>query len=134
MALTVSIDSGMQFAAERELESTMRERDAKSGSVVLMDPWNGEILAMASSPGFDPNQYGRYPAEARRNRAIADAYEPGSTFKIVTGSTALEKGPDPAGRGHRDRARDDPDRQGHEIVDYLSGMTDRFALEYVEPL
>jgi len=91
-ALTVSIDSGMQFAAERELESTMRELDAKSGSVVLMDPWNGEILAMASAPGFDPNQYGRYPAEARRNRAIADAYEPGSTFKIVTGATALEKG------------------------------------------
>jgi cell division protein FtsI/penicillin-binding protein 2 len=91
-ALTVSIDSGMQFAAERELESTMRELDAKSGSVVLMDPWNGEILAMASAPGFDPNQYGRYPAEARRNRAIADAYEPGSTFKIVTGATALEQG------------------------------------------
>lgn len=91
-ALTLSIDSGMQFAAERELDSTMRELDAKSGSVVLMDPWNGEILAMASAPGFDPNQYGRYPAEARRNRAIADAYEPGSTFKIVTGASALERG------------------------------------------
>ncbi len=91
-ALTVSLDSGMQFAAERELESTMRELDAKSGSVVLMDPWNGEILAMASAPGFDPNQYGRFPAETRRNRAIADAYEPGSTFKIVTGATALERG------------------------------------------
>jgi cell division protein FtsI/penicillin-binding protein 2 len=91
-ALTVSLDSGMQFAAERELESTMRELDAKSGSVVLMDPWNGEILAMASAPGFNPNQYGQYPAETRRNRAIADAYEPGSTFKIVTGATALERG------------------------------------------
>ena len=91
-ALTVSLDSGIQFAAERELEATMRELDAKSGSVVLMDPWNGEILAMASAPGFDPNQYGRYPAETRRNRAIADAYEPGSTFKIVTGASALDRG------------------------------------------
>lgn len=91
-ALTVSLDSGMQFAAEQELEATMRELDAKSGSVVLLDPWSGEILAMASAPSFDPNQYGRYPAEARRNRAIADAYEPGSTFKIVTGATALERG------------------------------------------
>ena len=91
-ALTVSLDSGMQFAAERELEATLTELDAKSGSVVLLDPWNGEILAMASAPGFDPNQYGQYPAESRRNRAIADAYEPGSTFKIVTGATALERG------------------------------------------
>ena len=91
-ALTVSLDSGMQFAAERELEATLSELDAKSGSVVLLDPWSGEILAMASAPGFDPNEYGRYPAESRRNRAIADAYEPGSTFKIVTGATALERG------------------------------------------
>ena len=91
-ALTVSLDSGMQFAAERELEATLTELDAKSGSVVLLDPWNGEILAMASAPGFDPNQYSRYSAESRRNRAIADAYEPGSTFKIVTGATALDRG------------------------------------------
>ena len=91
-ALTVSLDSGIQFAAERELESTLRELDAKSGSIVLLDPWNGEVLAMASAPSFDPNQYGRFSAETRRNRAIADAYEPGSTFKIVTGGTALERG------------------------------------------
>ena len=91
-AVTVSLDMGIQFAAERELESTMRELDAKSGSVVLLDPVSGEILAMASAPSFDPNQYGRYPAETRRNRAIADAYEPGSTFKIVTGATALDRG------------------------------------------
>ncbi len=91
-ALTVSLDSGIQFAAERELASTLSELDAKSGSIVLLDPWNGEILAMASAPGFDPNQYGRFSAETRRNHAIADAYEPGSTFKIVTGATALERG------------------------------------------
>ena len=90
--LTLSLDSGIQFAAERELAATMTELRAKSGSVVLMDPWTGEILAMASAPAFDPNQYGRSSAEARRNHAIADAYEPGSTFKIVTGSIALDDG------------------------------------------
>ncbi len=90
--LTLSLDSGIQFAAERELAATLTELHARSGSVVLMDPANGEILAMASAPGFDLNQYGRYPAETRRNHAVADAYEPGSTFKVVTGSVALEEG------------------------------------------
>ena len=74
-----------------------RRRDAsstapKSGSVVVLDPWNGEILAMASAPDFDPNEFARFPPDARRNRVIADSYEPGSTFKIVTGSLALDEG------------------------------------------
>ncbi len=90
--LTLSLDSGIQYAAERELSATLSELHARSGSVVLMDPSNGEILAMASAPGFDLNQYGHYPAETRRNHAVADAYEPGSTFKVVTGSVALEAG------------------------------------------
>jgi cell division protein FtsI/penicillin-binding protein 2 len=90
--LTLSLDSGIQFAAERELAATMQELHARSGSVVLMDPASGEILAMASAPAFDPNQYGRVSGEIRRNHAVADAYEPGSTFKIVTGSVALQEG------------------------------------------
>ena len=90
--LTLSLDSGIQFAAERELALTLREQRAKSGSIVLLDPSNGEILAMASAPGFDLNQYGHFPAETRRNHAVADAYEPGSTFKVVTGALALEAG------------------------------------------
>jgi len=90
--LTLSIDSGVQFAAENELAKTVNDLHAKSGSVVLMDPWTGAIVAMASVPGVDPNQYARYSADVRRNRAVADAYEPGSTFKIVTGSAALEAG------------------------------------------
>ena len=91
-ALTTSLDSGIQFAAERELEKTLEDLNARSGSAVVLDPQTGEVLAMASAPGFDPNDYGRFSAETRRNRAIADAYEPGSTFKIVTGGAALEKG------------------------------------------
>lgn len=90
--LTLSLDSGVQFAAERELAATMQDLHARSGSIVLMDPVNGEIFAMASAPSFDPNIYGRYSGEVRRNHAIADAYEPGSTFKVVTGSVALEEG------------------------------------------
>jgi cell division protein FtsI (penicillin-binding protein 3) len=90
--LTLSIDSGVQFAAESELIATVTELHAKSGSVVLMDPWTGAIVAMASAPSFDPNQYSKFPADTRRNRAVADAYEPGSTFKIVTGSAALDAG------------------------------------------
>ncbi len=89
--LEISIDSGVQFAVERELAAAVAEHGARSGTAVLLDPWSGEIVAMASVPCFDPNRFNRFPAEARRNRAIADAYEPGSTFKIVTGSVALEQ-------------------------------------------
>ena len=89
-SLVLSLDSGVQFVAERELAAVVEKLRAKSGSVVLMDPETGDIVAMASVPGFDPNQFARYSAEVRRNHAIADAYEPGSTFKIVTGATALD--------------------------------------------
>lgn len=89
-SLFLSLDSGIQFAAERELAAAVADAQARSGVLVLLDPANGEILAMASSPTFDPNDYGHYSSDARRNRAIADAYEPGSTFKIVTGALALE--------------------------------------------
>jgi cell division protein FtsI (penicillin-binding protein 3) len=90
--LMLSLDSGVQFAAESELASAVVEHHAKSGSVVVLDPWNGEVLAMASCPDFDPNAFQASPPDARRNRVIADSYEPGSTFKIVTGSVALEHG------------------------------------------
>lgn len=89
-SLFISLDSGIQFAAERELAAAVTEAQARSGVLVLLDPSNGEILAMATAPSFDPNEYGRYSADTRRNRAIADAYEPGSTFKVVTGALALE--------------------------------------------
>ncbi|HEX9305514.1 MAG TPA: penicillin-binding protein [Thermoanaerobaculia bacterium] len=89
-SLFVSLDSGIQFAAERELATAVLEAQAKSGVAILLDPSDGAILAMATAPSFDPNDYGRSSGDSRRNRAIADAYEPGSTFKIVTGSLALE--------------------------------------------
>ncbi len=89
-SLVVSLDSGIQFAAERELAAVVAETQARSGVLVLLDPRDGAILAMATAPGFDPNDYRSYSADTRRNRAVADAHEPGSTFKIVTGALGIE--------------------------------------------
>ena len=66
--------------------------NAVSGSVVVMKPDTGDILAMANEPTFDPNKYGDAGPDSRRNRAIQDVYEPGSTFKIVTASAGLLAG------------------------------------------
>ncbi|HMF10370.1 MAG TPA: penicillin-binding protein, partial [Thermoanaerobaculia bacterium] len=89
--LVLALDAGVQYAAEAELTAAVEESHAKSGSIVLMDPETGEIRAIANAPAFDPNQFGRFSDEERRNHAVADAYEPGSTFKIVTGATALDR-------------------------------------------
>jgi cell division protein FtsI (penicillin-binding protein 3) len=89
--LELSIDQYLQFIAERQLRAGVSENRAAGGSVVVMDPNSGEILAMANYPTFNPNTYGRAREDARRNRAVQDLYEPGSTFKIVTASAALEE-------------------------------------------
>jgi len=90
--LRLTLDAAIQVAAEEELESAVRRLRARSGSVVLLDPRTGAVLAMASWPTFDPNRFAEFDADARRNRAVADAYEPGSTFKMVTAAAALEQG------------------------------------------
>ena len=89
--LELTLDQYLQFVAERELRTGVEENRAAGGSAVIMDPNTGEILAMANYPTFNPNTYGRVREEARRNRAVQDLYEPGSTFKIVTASAALEE-------------------------------------------
>lgn len=91
VSLELSVDSFVQHVAERELRAAVREHDAEGGSVVVLDPRTGDILALANEPTFDPNVWRRAPADARRNRATQDVYEPGSTFKIVTASAALEE-------------------------------------------
>jgi len=70
----------------------MQERAPKSATMIVMDPHTGEILALANRPDFDPNQFQKQSEQVRRNRAVADSYEPGSTFKIVTLAAALEEG------------------------------------------
>ncbi len=90
--LYLTLDATIQHIAERELAKAIEERHAKRGSAIFVDPATGGVLAMASYPSFDPNDFGSYPAESWRNRAIADVYEPGSTFKMITAAAALEAG------------------------------------------
>lgn len=89
-SVVLTIDLELQSVAEVELERAIREHGAASGSVIVQDPWTGDILAMANWPAFDPNRPEAYSAAARRNRAITDQFEPGSTFKVVTATAALE--------------------------------------------
>ncbi|HYN20647.1 MAG TPA: penicillin-binding protein 2 [Thermoanaerobaculia bacterium] len=90
--LHLTLDAAIQHIVERELERSVLERGASHGIAVFLDPRTGGVLAMASYPGFDPNDFGRYAANRWRNRAIGDVYEPGSTFKVVTGAAALGSG------------------------------------------
>lgn len=87
--VTLTIDRAIQFTAERELEAAIRTYEAHGGSIVVMDPISGEILAMASGPGYDPNDYAAADPASRRNRAVVDRFEPGSTMKMFTVATAL---------------------------------------------
>jgi len=91
-SIELTIDEHLQHIAEREVQAGVEAARADGGTAVIMDPHTGEILAMASFPTFNPNEYGDSPENARRNRAVQDIYEPGSTFKIVTASAALQEG------------------------------------------
>ena len=87
----LTLDEYLQHVAERELEAGVAENRAKGGTVIVMNPHTGEILAMANAPTFNPNVYREFDEAARRNRAVQDLYEPGSTFKVVTASAAIEE-------------------------------------------
>jgi len=91
-SLQLTLDSYLQFIAERALEEQVRTYHARSGTAIVMDPWTGEILAMADDPHFDPNTFWKYSDDQRRDRAVMDAYEPGSTFKLITAAAALDSG------------------------------------------
>ena len=87
----LTIDEYLQHVVERELHAGVLENRAAGGSAVLMNPRTGEILAIANEPTFNPNIYREFADADRRNRAVQDLYEPGSTFKIVTASAAIEE-------------------------------------------
>jgi len=91
-SVVLTIDENIQFIAEKELAAAIEETHAKAGTVLIENPSNGEILAMASWPKFNPNAPAGSPAEARMNRAVGALYEPGSVFKIVTLSAAIDQG------------------------------------------
>src|SRR5690606_31765571 len=86
------VDHVIQYIVERELERGVLESQAEMGIFVAVDPKTGDILAMATYPSFDPNHFSDYPPELWKNRAVTDQFEPGSTFKVITGSVALEVG------------------------------------------
>jgi cell division protein FtsI (penicillin-binding protein 3) len=90
--IVLTIDQSIQYKTEQALNAAVRQSRAKSGTAIVLDPRNGEILALANAPGFDPNRVGDAPADARRNGALENIYEPGSTFKIIPFSAAIEKG------------------------------------------
>lgn len=87
--LVLTLDAAIQHAVERELAAAVEKTGARQGTAVVLDPWSGAVLAMASYPAFDPNRFGEFPKELWRNPAVQGAYEPGSTFKMVTASAAL---------------------------------------------
>ncbi|PWT90129.1 MAG: hypothetical protein C5B55_10190 [Blastocatellia bacterium] len=89
--VVLTIDQSIQYEVERALQAAVERSHAKSGSAIVLNPRNGEILALANAPTFDPNNLSASPAEARRNWALENVYEPGSTFKIVAYSAAIEK-------------------------------------------
>jgi cell division protein FtsI (penicillin-binding protein 3) len=89
--LELTIDQYLQHVAERELRAGVAAAGADGGTAIVMNPRNGEILALANYPTFNPNAYGRFSPDQRRNRGVQDLYEPGSTFKIVTAGAALEE-------------------------------------------
>ncbi len=87
----LTIDEYLQHIAERELRDAVARNRAAGGTVLIMAPTTGEILALANEPTFNPNAFSTASPEVRRNRAVQDIYEPGSTFKVVTASAAIEE-------------------------------------------
>ncbi|MGC2407379.1 MAG: penicillin-binding protein 2 [Candidatus Cybelea sp.] len=88
--IELTLDPYLQFVAERALARQVSAFHALDGTAIVIDPWSGEVLALANLPNFDPNHFWKFNDEQRRDRAVMDAYEPGSTYKLVTAAAALE--------------------------------------------
>ncbi len=118
--VVTTIDPYLQFEAERLLRDTMRKWSARSASAIVMDPWTGELLAVANMPDYDPAHFGSFTPSQWRDRAVTDAYEPGSTFKLITAAAALESGR--IGADARFPARDALEVGGRVIHNAEDGM------------
>ncbi len=88
----MTIDAGIQYIAKKALDDAVSKWRAAGGVAVVEDPNTGDILAMASAPSFDPNHYTQSTPQSRKDRGVSWIYEPGSTFKLITVSAALESG------------------------------------------
>ncbi|GAC1499793.1 MAG: penicillin-binding protein [Vulcanimicrobiaceae bacterium] len=91
-SIALTIDSYLQYNVERILRDAVHKWQAQSGTAIVLDPFTGEILALANAPDYDVRSYGRATPDQRRDRAVMDSYEPGSTFKLITAAAALESG------------------------------------------
>jgi cell division protein FtsI (penicillin-binding protein 3) len=89
--LVLTIDQTIQYIVEKELDQGMADTQAIAGMVVVENPRTGEILALANRPTFNPNIFSTFPPEKLKNHAVSDIYEPGSVFKIVTYSAAIDQ-------------------------------------------
>lgn len=90
--LKLFVDKSLQFKAEAKLKAALVRYGAKAGSVIVMDPFSGAILAMASQPAYDPGKYTGFSPELFTNPAVADAFEPGSIFKVLVMAAAIDSG------------------------------------------
>jgi cell division protein FtsI/penicillin-binding protein 2 len=89
--IVLTIDEVLQRLVEKELDRAMEQWKAAAAAAIMMDPYTGEILALANRPAYDPNRIGSMTGSEKRNRAITDCYEPGSTFKLIIGIGSLEE-------------------------------------------
>ncbi|HWJ03017.1 MAG TPA: penicillin-binding transpeptidase domain-containing protein, partial [Verrucomicrobiae bacterium] len=119
--LTLTIDTSIQYIVEQQLDELMTNSMPKSATVIVMEPKTGKVLAMGNRPSFDPNSYTKYPDAVWQNPAITSQYEPGSTFKIITASTAVEEGTTSANKLYKDPGYLDVDN--HRITNWDSGKS-----------
>jgi cell division protein FtsI (penicillin-binding protein 3) len=130
--LVLTIDRDIQFLAETHLQLAISETGARSGSIIVMNPRTGDILAMASYPTYDPNRYFEVEQRDLRNPAISDTFEPGSVFKVVTMSAALDSGAITPDWTYNDQAEyviggiriRNWDRQAHGVVNATQVLVD----------
>jgi cell division protein FtsI/penicillin-binding protein 2 len=128
----LTIDTSIQYVCEKELAKTIKEKKAERGSVIVMNPKNGEILAYASYPTFDPNTFWKYPQSNMKNWSLTDIYPPGSTFKIITVATAMELGKINEHSKIQDTGRMVVDRFPIENYDYKKNPNPgNISLEYL---
>ncbi len=90
--VTLTIDSAIQHLVQQELDAAMGTYETKGGAAVVIDPQTGELLALASTPGYNPNDYSEAEADSRRDRAVTDRFEPGSVMKVFTLAAAFAAG------------------------------------------
>ncbi len=91
-SVVLTIDLDIQAIAEEALAKAVEAANASGGAAIVMDPESGEILALATQPGFDPNEFKRYGPKSWVSHAVVSPYEPGSTFKLITACAAIEEG------------------------------------------